>query len=96
MAFLNVTLAHMHIRLHVAHEIIGFLSMTHTYIYIHPYIHTYKLFSKIRYEILGNNLFYMYLVGITGCRVFGQLEVTFLLVYKVSLVAECIYIYISG
>ena len=36
--FLSVTLAHVILRLRVAREIIGFLSVTDTY--IHTYIHT--------------------------------------------------------
>ena len=42
--FLSVTLAHVILRLRVAREIIGFLSVTDTYkhTYIHTYIHTYK------------------------------------------------------
>ena len=42
--FLSVTLAHVILRLRVAREIIGFLSVTDTY--IHTYIHTYKLFPR--------------------------------------------------
>ena len=40
--FLSVKLAHVILRLRVAREIIGYLSVTDTYIHIH----TYKLFPR--------------------------------------------------
>ena len=43
--FLSVTLAHVILRLRVAREIIGFLSLTDTYIY------TYKLFPRFDAEL---------------------------------------------
>ena len=48
--FLSVTLAHVILRLRVAREIIGFLSVTDTY--IHTYIHTYiQTISEMRRRI---------------------------------------------
>ena len=48
--FLSVTLAHVILRLRVAREINGFLSVTDTY--IHAYIHTYiQTISEIRRRI---------------------------------------------
>ena len=47
--FLSVTLAHVILRLHVAHEIIRFLSMTDTY------IHTYKLFPRCDAELVASH-----------------------------------------
>ena len=48
--FLSVTLAHVILRLRVAREIIGFLSVTDTY--IHTYIHTYiQTISEMRHRI---------------------------------------------
>ena len=50
--FLNVTLAHVILRLRVAREIIGFLSVTDTC--IHTYIHTYKLFPRCDAELVAS------------------------------------------
>ena len=44
--FLSVTLAHVKLRLRVALEIIGFLSV------MDAYIHTYKLFPRCDAELL--------------------------------------------
>ena len=46
--FLSVTLAHVILRLRVAREIIGFLSVTDTY------IHTYKLFPRCDVELVAS------------------------------------------
>ena len=50
MTFLSVTLAHVILRLHVAREIFGFLSVTDTY------IHTYKLFPRCDAELVASRL----------------------------------------
>ena len=46
--FLSVTLPRVILRLRVAREIIGFLSMTDTY------IHTYKLFPRFDAELVAS------------------------------------------
>ena len=48
--FLSVTLAHVILRLHVAREIIGVLSVTDAY--IHTYIYIYKLFPRFDAELV--------------------------------------------
>ena len=48
--FLSVTLAHVILRLRVAREIIGFLSVTDTYIHSH----TYKLFPRFDAELVAS------------------------------------------
>ena len=47
--FLSVTLAHVILRLHEVREIIGFLSVTDTYIQ-----HTYKLFPRCDAELVAS------------------------------------------
>ena len=47
--FLSVTLAHVILRLRVAREIIGFLSVTDTYIHI-----IYKLFPRCDAELVAS------------------------------------------